>query len=174
VPDRCPLRSTEPSVYGVLALLLTTLLRRTLTHRGLVLSISTILQTLSAIKEVALLYPGARHKPVITYSRLTKLQQQLVSARHLDRFHAAWGIHDAAVSVTATGAWLDGARYLRKLTLGNTLRELPRLPRGMPSRYFTPSSVLMARSIADASTHVCTVSTVPSWRMRNAQFGHVP
>jgi transposase len=75
--------------YCVLALLLTALLRRTLAHRGVVLSISKILHTLSGITEVALLYPGARNKPVITYSRLTKLQAQLVTALNLDRFHAA-------------------------------------------------------------------------------------
>ena len=75
--------------YCVLALLLTALLRRRLAHRGIDVSIPKMLHTLSAIKEVALLYPGARNKPVITYNRLTPLQQQLVTALTLDRFHAA-------------------------------------------------------------------------------------
>ena len=75
--------------YCVLALLLSALLRRRLAQHGLPLSISKILHTLSAIKEVALIYPGAHNKPVISYSQLTNLQQQLVSALKLDRFHAA-------------------------------------------------------------------------------------
>jgi len=74
--------------YCVLALLLSALLRRRLAQRGIELSLSTILHTLSGIKEVALLYPGAANTPVITYSRLTKRQQQLVTALDLDRFHA--------------------------------------------------------------------------------------
>lgn len=76
--------------YCVLALLLSSLLRRTLAQKGLPLSIVKILQTLAGIKEVALLYRGPRSKtrPVITYSQLTPLQQQLFHALSLDRFQS--------------------------------------------------------------------------------------
>ena len=76
--------------YCVLALLLSSLLRRTLAQKGLQLSIVKILQTLAGIKEVALLYRGPRSKtpPVITYSQLNPLQQQLFHALSLDRFQS--------------------------------------------------------------------------------------
>jgi hypothetical protein len=44
------------------------------------------LETLSQIKEVAILYPGRAREPQISYSRLTPLQRQLVAALTLDRF----------------------------------------------------------------------------------------
>jgi transposase len=72
--------------YCVLALLLAALLRRTLAHQGLALSITHILETLSQIKEVALIYPGRARDPQISYSRLTPLQRQLAAALKLDRF----------------------------------------------------------------------------------------
>jgi hypothetical protein len=62
------------------------LLRRTLAHQGLALSITHILETLSQIKEVAIIYPGRAREPQISYSRLTPLQRQLVAALKLDRF----------------------------------------------------------------------------------------
>ncbi len=76
--------------YCVLALLLSSLLRRTLAQKGLELSIVKILQTLAGIKEVALLYRGPRSKtpPVITYSQLNPLQQQLFHALSLERFQS--------------------------------------------------------------------------------------
>ncbi len=76
--------------YCVLALLLSSLLRRTLAQKGLELSIVKILQTLAGIKEVALLYRGPRSKmhPVITYSQLTPLQRQLFRALSLERFQS--------------------------------------------------------------------------------------
>ena len=72
--------------YCVLALLLAALLRRTLAHQGLALSITHILETLSQIKEVAIIYPGRAREPQIAYSRLTPLQRQVVGALKLDRF----------------------------------------------------------------------------------------
>jgi transposase len=72
--------------YCVLALLLAALLRRTLANEQISLSITHILETLSQIKEVALIYPGRARAPQISYSRLTPLQRQLVAALKLDRF----------------------------------------------------------------------------------------
>jgi hypothetical protein len=63
-----------------------TRLRRTLAHQGIALSITHILETLSQIKEVALIYPGRACEPQIAYSRRTPLQRQLVGALTLDRF----------------------------------------------------------------------------------------
>jgi transposase len=75
--------------YCVLALLLSSLLRRTLAHHGLELSIVKILHTLAEIKEVALLYRAPSNtKPVISYSQLSPLQQRLFQALRLDRFQS--------------------------------------------------------------------------------------
>jgi hypothetical protein len=63
-----------------------TRLRRTLANQGIALSITHILETLSQIKEVALIYPGRAREPQIAYSRRTPLQRQLVGALTLDRF----------------------------------------------------------------------------------------
>ena len=77
--------------YCVLALLLSALLRRTLAHRGLDLSIGKILESLAQIKEVALLYRGPRSatRPVVSYSQLTPLQKRLMEALDLKRLQAA-------------------------------------------------------------------------------------
>ncbi len=77
--------------YCVLALLLSSLLRRTLAQRGLDLSIVKSLETLGKVKEVALLYRGPRSRtpPVISYSRLDPLQKRLWEALDLTRFQAA-------------------------------------------------------------------------------------
>lgn len=72
--------------YCVLALLLAALLRRALAQQQITLSITHILETLSQIKEVALVYPGRAREPHISYTRLTPLQRQLVAALTLDRF----------------------------------------------------------------------------------------
>ena len=79
--------------YCVLALLLSSLLRRTLAQQQIHLSIPKILTELSQIKEVALFYrsPKSRTKPVISYSQMSPLQQQLVQALNLQRFHADAG-----------------------------------------------------------------------------------
>ncbi len=75
------------ALYCVLALLLSSLLRRTLAQKGIEMSIVKILATLSRIKEVALIYRGPRSRvqPVIRLSRLTPLQEQLVEALDLKR-----------------------------------------------------------------------------------------
>lgn len=77
--------------YCVLALLLSSLLRRTLAQRGLDLSIVKSLETLGKVKEVALLYRGPRSRtpPVIGYTRLDPLQKRLWEALDLTRFQAA-------------------------------------------------------------------------------------
>jgi transposase len=72
--------------YCVLALLLAALLRRALAQQQITLSITRILETLSQIKEVALMYPGRTREPHIAYTRLTPLHRQLVAALKLDRF----------------------------------------------------------------------------------------
>src|SRR5713101_3430786 len=79
------------ALYCVLALLLSSLLRRTLAQKGIDLSIVKILATLSRIKEVALIYRDVRSKtrPVITYSRLSPLQKRLVDALDLTRFQSS-------------------------------------------------------------------------------------
>lgn len=76
--------------YCVLALLLASLLRRTLAQKGIDLSIVKLLSTLSAIKEVALIYRGLRSRthPVISYSQENPLQRQLLKTLDLNRFKA--------------------------------------------------------------------------------------
>ena len=79
--------------YCVLALLLSSLLRRTLAQKEIHLSIPKMLAELSHIQEVALFYrtPGSHTPPVITYSQLSPLQQQLVQVLDLQRFQANAG-----------------------------------------------------------------------------------
>jgi len=76
--------------YCVLALLLSSLLRRTLAQKQVHLSIPKMLTELSQIKEVALFYRGPKShtEPVISYSQMSPLQQQLVQALSLQRFQA--------------------------------------------------------------------------------------
>ena len=61
--------------YCVLALLLSSLLRRTLAQKGIEMSIVKILATLSKIKEVVLIYRGTRSRmqPAIGFNRLILL-----------------------------------------------------------------------------------------------------
>ena len=79
--------------YCVLALMLSSLLRRTLAHKGIELSIVKILSALSGIKEVALIYRDARSRtrPVITRSGLTPLQKRLMEALDLDALPVSVG-----------------------------------------------------------------------------------
>ena len=79
--------------YCVLALLLSSLLRRTVAQKGLDLSIANILKNLSNVKEVVLTYPATRgkNKPVICYSKLTPLQKRLLHILDLRRFETAAG-----------------------------------------------------------------------------------
>ena len=74
--------------YCVLALMLSSLLRRTLAQKGIDLSIVKILSTLSGIKEVALIHRSAQSHtaPVISLSKLTPLQKQLMTTLDLKRF----------------------------------------------------------------------------------------
>lgn len=74
--------------YCVLALLLSSLLRRTLAHKGIAMSIVKILATLSKVKEVALFYrtPPSRTEPVIGLSALTPQQSRIVNALDLTRY----------------------------------------------------------------------------------------
>jgi transposase len=74
--------------YCVLALLLSSLLRRTLAQKGIDLSIVKILDTLSKVKETVLLYPGPRGtaRPVTQLTSLTALEKQIFDALDLKRF----------------------------------------------------------------------------------------
>jgi transposase len=76
--------------YCVLALLLASLLRRTLAQEEIHLSIPKMLAELSEIQEVALFYrtPGSHTQPVISYSQMSPLQQQLLQVLDLQRFQA--------------------------------------------------------------------------------------
>jgi transposase len=77
--------------YCVLALMLSSLLRRSLAHKGIDLGVLQILSALSGIKEVALIHRGAHSRtvPVISHSKLTPLQRRLMTALDLERFSAA-------------------------------------------------------------------------------------
>lgn len=79
--------------YCVLALLLSSLLRRTLAQKGIAASIVKILSTLSTIKEVALIYRGLRSRlqPMIRLNRRTPLQEQLIEALDLKRYVSSVG-----------------------------------------------------------------------------------
>ena len=73
--------------YCVLALLLSSLLRRTLSQKGIEMSIVRILATLSKVQEVAMIYraPRSRTEPVIGLSALTPQQSRLIDALDLSR-----------------------------------------------------------------------------------------
>ena len=77
--------------YCVLALMLSSLLRRTLALKGIDLSIVKILSALSGIKEIALIHRGARSRtaPIISRNKLTPLQKRLMAALDLERYSAA-------------------------------------------------------------------------------------
>jgi transposase len=76
----------------VLALLLCNLLRRTLHHAGISLSVDQLLDELGGIREVTNLYESApqSRKPVVTrtLSRLSDTQRQLYDLLQLDRYRA--------------------------------------------------------------------------------------
>ncbi len=74
--------------YCVLALLLSSLLRRTLAQKEILLSIPRMLAELSQIQEVALFYrtPDSHTQPVISYSQMSTLQKQLLQVLDLQRF----------------------------------------------------------------------------------------
>jgi transposase len=74
--------------YCVLALLLSSLLRRTLARKGIDMSIVKILTTLSKVQEVAMIYraPRSRTEPVIGLNEQTPQQKQLIDALDLGRY----------------------------------------------------------------------------------------
>jgi transposase len=74
--------------YCVLALLLSSLLRRSLAQHNLEISIPKLLETLSKIKEVALFYRTAesKSKPVISYTHCNALQSNLIKALNLEQY----------------------------------------------------------------------------------------
>ncbi len=75
--------------YCVLALTLLALLRRELHWHGIELSIPALLDTLSGIHEVAVIYPpteGRRHKDHMTLTERSLLQQQIMDLLKLDRY----------------------------------------------------------------------------------------
>jgi transposase len=70
-------------LYCVLALLLATLARKAATQAGLDLSLPALLDELSAIREVAVIYPQgtlAHPKDHITLSRMSSTQKKLADA----------------------------------------------------------------------------------------------
>jgi transposase len=69
--------------YCVLALLLSSLLRRRLAQKGIDLSIVKILAALSEVKEVALYYRGAAGQPVIDLNDVTPEQERLIRLLNL-------------------------------------------------------------------------------------------
>jgi transposase len=79
--------------YCVIALMLCSLLRRELSHRGIDRSIAAILDDLAKIREVGVLYPstGRRKNPVLstTLSRMTDAQRSLYDALDLKRYASA-------------------------------------------------------------------------------------
>lgn len=79
--------------YCVLALLLSSLLRRTLAHKGIEMSIVKIFASLSKVQEVALSYraPRSQTEPVIGLSTLTPEQSGLVDALDLKSYSQSVG-----------------------------------------------------------------------------------
>ncbi|MCL5677510.1 MAG: hypothetical protein M1602_06605, partial [Firmicutes bacterium] len=82
---------TDPKIrvhafYCVLALTLCSLLRRELHLAGIDLSIPTLLETLSDIHEVALVYTGrGRRKNPLVLSERSPLQQEICKVLRLDQ-----------------------------------------------------------------------------------------
>ena len=72
--------------YCVLAMTLTSLLRKTLHDAGIRMSTEKMLKTLSDIKEIAILYPEGKARPKITFSGMTPTQRKIANALSLDEF----------------------------------------------------------------------------------------
>ena len=74
--------------YCVIALLLVSLLQRELHQSGIDLSITSMIEELSKIREVAIMYDGAGkdQKPTLTLSKLTPTQQKLFDVLQLNRY----------------------------------------------------------------------------------------
>lgn len=77
--------------YCVLALLLVTLSRKVAYDKGIELSIQTLLDDLSSIREVVLLYPGKNNKmsAQFTVSRMSPRQKKLAEALEIGEILAA-------------------------------------------------------------------------------------
>lgn len=77
------------SFYCVLALLLATLARKTSCEAGIELSLSNLLDELSSIKEVALIYPqGESVKTEFSISRMTPRQRKLAELFEIEKLLA--------------------------------------------------------------------------------------
>ncbi len=74
--------------YCVIALTLVSLLQRELHNSGMALSINSMMEELSKIREVAITYDnsGSRIKPTLTLSKMTHIQQKLFDVLMLDRY----------------------------------------------------------------------------------------
>ena len=79
--------------YCVLALLLSSLLQRQLTHQGEALSLSRILEELGGIHETLIVYPRRqgqrRHATATCLTQMSPLQNRLFSLLDLKRFAPA-------------------------------------------------------------------------------------
>ena len=78
--------------YCVLALMILNLLRGQLAQSGMVLSIVEMVNQLTDIKEVTLLYPAPRRsqEPLVRteLSKMNNRQKQMVSTLGLNRYHS--------------------------------------------------------------------------------------
>lgn len=74
--------------YCVIALLIVSLLQRELFRSGIAMPVTTMLEELNKIQEVAITYegPGFSKKPDLKLSKMTKIQQQLYDVLDLKRF----------------------------------------------------------------------------------------
>lgn len=74
--------------YCVIALTIVSLLQRELHNSGIDLSIISMLEELSKIREVAITYDGnrIRNRPTLTLSKLSQIQQKLFDILQLERF----------------------------------------------------------------------------------------
>jgi transposase len=77
--------------YCVLALLMVSLLQRELHRKGIDISVTEALESLSGIKEVALFHNRSEKNPAVTIdlTERDELQNQLFEALHLERFQAS-------------------------------------------------------------------------------------
>ncbi len=79
--------------YCVLALMLLSLLRRTLAHKGITTSIAGMVSALADIREVTLMYPAPPQEKKLfvrsTLSTMSDLQKEIFSTLNLQRYSAA-------------------------------------------------------------------------------------
>jgi transposase len=72
--------------YCVLALTLSTLAHKVVTEAGIDLSLAVLLKELSAIREVAIIYPSGRGRGKITLSRMSARQKKLFDLLEIGSF----------------------------------------------------------------------------------------